>query len=268
MKKLLPLLAVLLLMMSVTTAYAAANYKLHLDIDYDANVLMARYDVDVYINDVKLARIEHGKSLKTSVLVSSGNCVITFRSAKDEDVCRSTTISVSKETSYACTLHANLASLELRKVKTDADEPDIRVPYGTAGRIDDVEIRVKGYRTVHTLNGVRPASGNTILICQVEFNNLSDSDIVVSAPLFFEACVDDYETDLLYKAMFSLSKEDLIGSLKSINDVGEIVRPGKRTVAELVYEVPKDWKVLELFYQPLMIGPDLLNFIVPNTQSN
>lgn len=264
MKKLLALLAVLLMTLSTVAAHAAVNHELHLNIDYDANILMARYDVDVYINDVKLTRIEHGKTLDTTLLVSSGNCTITFRSAKNQDVSLSTTICVTKDTSYACTLHANLSSLELRNVETDADEPDIRVPYGTAGQIYDMEVLVKGYRTVSSLNDVVPDPGNTILICQVEFRNLSDTDIVVSAPLFFEACVDDYETDLLYKAM--IDQNDPIAMLQSFNDIGEIVRPGKRVIAELIYEVPEDWQVLELFYQPYIFGRDALNLIVPNMQ--
>jgi len=63
-------------------------------------------------------------------------------------------------------------------------------------------------------------------------------------------------------------QSDPVAMLQSLNDVGEIVRPGKRVIAELIYEVPEDWQVLELFYQPYIFGRDALNFIVPNTQSN
>ena len=263
MKKFLALLAALVLLMTTTVAFAATTCQLHLKIKFDKNIVMARYDADVYLNDVKVATIQHGQRLDAVFTVSTGNCVITFRSTKDSEVYGSTTIGLTKDATYSCEIHANLADIEIRKVDTDAGDPIVpRIPYGTYANFDTVQIRVKDYRTVSSLKGVTPAPGYSILVCEVEFTNLSDTDVAVCPPLYFEGCVDDYETDLLYAAM--IAQNDALTLFESFTEATEIVRPGKRVVSNLIFQVPSNWRLMELYFKGDFVT-DTMVFIVPRT---
>lgn len=260
MKKLLTLLTALTLLLGMTAAHAEAACQLHLQIEFDQNILMARYDADVYLNGTKVAAIEHGGELDAAFTVPRGRLEITFRSAEDPEVYGTTVLEVGSSCTYACEIHANLADIEFRDVTTDAVPYLRRVGMGVPVTVGDLQVQVNGYRTAASLGSNTPAAGNVYLICEVECLNLSQGELAFSAPLFFEGCVDDYEIDLAYSAMFD--QNSVTGLVDDLNQSSEVLRPGKRVKADLIFEVPRDWQTLELYYLKTVLGGDEVVFVV------
>lgn len=260
MKKLLTLLTALMLLLGLTAAHAEDACQLHLQIEFDQNIIMARYDADVYLNGTKVATIEHGGELDAVFTIPQGRVEITFRSVKNPAVYGTTLLEVGGSCTYACEIHANLADIELRDVTTDAVPYLRRVGMGVPVTVGDLQVQVNGYRTVTSVGSNRPGAGNVYLICEVECLNLSKGDLAFSAPLFFEGCVDDYEIDLAYSAMFD--QYSVTGLVDDLNQSSEVLRPGKRVKAELIFEVPGDWQTLELYYLKTVLGGDEVVFVI------
>ncbi len=85
-----------------------------------------------------------------------------------------------------------------------------------------------------------PGDGNIFVLCEFEIENNSSKDIAVSSVMSFEAYVDDYSTTMSITATTSTNKNQLDGS----------VAAGKKMNGVIGYEVPEDWKTLEVNFTP------------------
>jgi len=86
----------------------------------------------------------------------------------------------------------------------------------------------------------KPSSGNVFVLCSFEIENNSDKDIVVSSLLSFETYIDDYSQNLSLSAMLASEKNQLDGTVSA----------GKKMAGVVGYEVPEDWKTLEIRFKP------------------
>lgn len=90
----------------------------------------------------------------------------------------------------------------------------------------------KGYYT--------PDSGNVFLFCEFAIENKSSKDISVSSIMSFEAYVDDYSTNMSITGTLAADKGQMDGT----------VAAGKKLSGVMGYEVPADWKTLEIRFTP------------------
>ncbi|MBQ2953807.1 MAG: hypothetical protein IJE07_09680 [Clostridia bacterium] len=272
MKRLLALLTVILLAISLGTATAEGQlHQLHLDVEYDQNIVMARYDVDVLINGEKVAFIDHGKDLDATFCVPEGLCSITFRKVGDEDVYVTTMIGVNRDTDVTCEIHANLKDLEFRSLETNCTSDAYSFEEGEVLDFSGIGMTVASHQVVSSYGPRTAASGKVFVVCQVDFINNTAQDASIMAlvsTMAFDGCCDDYEIDCLWSAMYGVGEEITMGTLISLLEGltrnSEVIRPGKRAIIELVYEVPSDWKVLEVYYAHDDIATGEVEFIIRN----
>lgn len=272
MKKLFALLAALLLAFTAVPSLAAAEtHRLHLDVTFDQNILMARYDVDLLINGEVVARLAHGQPLDITLPVRAGLCTVTFQKAEHPDVFVSTIVGVAGNTEVTCEIHANRKDLEFRSLHTNSAPSAYRLNEGDSLEIDGVAISVAGHRIQHSYGSSFPAEGKVYVVCQAEFTNNTPDDITVVAllsTLAFDACCDDVETDAIWTAMYGLSGDvtmaGLISTMERLTQNTEVIRPGKKNVIELVFEVPENWRVLEVYYAHDAIADGEVFFVVNN----
>lgn len=85
-----------------------------------------------------------------------------------------------------------------------------------------------------------PDDGNVFLLCEFSIDNQSDKDIAVSSIASFNAYVDDYSTNLSISATIATDKTQLDGAIAA----------GKKMTGVVGYEVPKDWKEIEIRFTP------------------
>lgn len=90
-----------------------------------------------------------------------------------------------------------------------------------------------------------PADGNVFLLCEFEIDNQSSKDIAISSIASFEAYCDDYSINQSIAGQLEAgNKSQLDGSVAS----------GKKMNGVIAYEVPKDWKELELTVDPTVFS--------------
>lgn len=97
----------------------------------------------------------------------------------------------------------------------------------------------------------KPADGKVFLLCEFNIDNKSSKDLAISSVMCFEAYVDSYATDQSLTGLAEKgSKQQLDGK----------VAAGKKMNGVIAYEVPKNWKELEI-----SINPDVMSFFSGKT---
>lgn len=81
-----------------------------------------------------------------------------------------------------------------------------------------------------------PSDGNIFVIAEFEIENNSDKEIAISSLLSFSAYQDGYATNLSLTALVEKTGEQLDGK----------IAPGKKMRGSIGYEIPTDYKELEI----------------------
>ena len=274
MKKLISLLLALMVCCTLASSYAQGqSRKLHLDVEFDANIMMARYDVAVYLNDEKVAQIPHGKTLDAIFSVPEGLCELTFAKIDDPDVYVTSYLSITQDTEVECEIHANLSDLEFRSLTTNCDSILHCVNEGEFVDMDNFQLSVARHRTASSYGSFLPESGKVFLICELEYYNHTQEPLDILALTDIvncDACCDGYEIDLDFQAMynlptdFELTTKNVITAIEQVLQKSESVHPGKRVVVELVMQVPPDWQEVEIYYSTSLYAANEVVFVVQN----
>lgn len=124
---------------------------------------------------------------------------------------------------------------------------------GDVVELNGVQVTLVGVTESAGAQYLEPAEGNVFLLCEFEINNQSSKDIGVSSIMSFEAYCDDY----------SIS-ESFTAETVAVNDgkkqLDGTVAAGKKMNGVVGYEVPKDWKKLEVTYSPDYWGSKSITF--------
>ena len=83
----------------------------------------------------------------------------------------------------------------------------------------------------------KPANGNVFVLAEFEIANNSDKELNVSSIMMFEAYQDGYQTNLSIMAESEGDGKTLDGT----------VAPGKKMRGKIGYELPSDYKELEIY---------------------
>lgn len=111
---------------------------------------------------------------------------------------------------------------------------------GDVVSLNDIDVTFVSCSESYGKQFLEPEPGNVFLVCEFTIENKSQKDIAVSSLVSFEAYVDDYSTTLSLTGTVSTDKKQLDGA----------VAAGKKMNGVVGYEVPKDWKQLEIRFTP------------------
>ena len=128
------------------------------------------------------------------------------------------------------------------KTEEKTSDDDNNVFYvGEAAEMNDIIVSLKDVSESHGSTFNKPADGNVFVICEFEITNNSDKEINISSMLSFEAYCDDYACTFSLSAL--LEKQNK-------NQLDGTVAPGKKFSGIVGYEVPSDWKNMEIHFTP------------------
>ena len=101
----------------------------------------------------------------------------------------------------------------------------------------------------------KPADGNVFVLCEFEITNNSSEEISVSSMLSFEAYCDDYSCDYSFSALLEKGNKDQLDGT---------IAAGKKMKGVVGYELPSNWKELEIHYTLSILESDEIVFVATN----
>ena len=138
-----------------------------------------------------------------------------------------------------------------------APTPEPKTTYTVGETAEDKDIKVTLVSAEQSTGSqfLTPADGNIYVVLEFEIENNSNTDISVSSLASFEAYCDDYSVnmDLTANLLYD-NKNQLDGS----------VATGKKMNGVIGYEVPADFKTLEVKFTPSFWSNRAITFEIPN----
>lgn len=229
------------------------EFKLFLKIDFEENLFFSTYDVDVYLNDKMIGEMPHGKSFEKTLSVSAGNYTIRFYEQGDKSVKGEALFAVASDTKFSCEIHAKNDEIKIDGIQTNGGEVDTRAAAGKPNSINGIEATLLSVKESKGSSYSKPDAGNVYVLCEFEISNDSSSELAISSLLSFEAYCDGYKYDSSFGAIMEVSNQ-LDGSID----------PGRKMKGGIGFEVPKNWKELEVIFKPDFWSNEKLTFITRN----
>lgn len=112
---------------------------------------------------------------------------------------------------------------------------------GEKVELNDVVVTLVGVTESNGSQFVSPADGNVFVLCEFEIENNTSGDVAVSSMLSFETYCDDYATNFSLTALMEKGNK---------NQLDGTVAAGKKFNGVVGYEIPADWKELEIKFTP------------------
>lgn len=122
---------------------------------------------------------------------------------------------------------------------------------GDVVSLNDIEVTFVSCTESSGKDFYTPDSGNVFLFCEFAIDNKSSKDIAVSSIMSFEAYVDDYSTNLSMTGTLAADKGQMDGTIAA----------GKKMSGVMGYEVPANWKTLEIRFTPDFWSGNDITFI-------
>lgn len=123
--------------------------------------------------------------------------------------------------------------------KTEEKQEEIIFGVGETAELNGVRVTMTDYSESNGSEYNKPSDGNVFLLVDFLIENNTDSELSVSSLVSFEAYADDYA--LNYSLAAILEKE-------TSNQLDGQIAAGKKMKGTIGYEVPADWKEVEIHY--------------------
>lgn len=109
---------------------------------------------------------------------------------------------------------------------------------GETAELNDVQVTMTDYKESTGTEWNSPSGGNVFVLIEFEIANNSSEELAISSALSFEAYADDYALNYALNAMMDNEQTQLDGNIAS----------GKKMRGWIGYEVPENWKNLEIHF--------------------
>lgn len=112
---------------------------------------------------------------------------------------------------------------------------------GKTASSNDVKMTLVSVKEVPGSEYNKPEKGNVFLLCEFTIENDSKNDLGISSMASFEAYVDGYSVNQSLTGLIEKGNK---------NQLDGNVAAGKKMNGVIAYEVPKDWKEIEIRLNP------------------
>ena len=100
-----------------TESSTESTHQLYLDIKFKSNLFFDIYDVDVYVDQVKVGKIPHGENFTLLLDVSDGSHEVLFMNEGNDDVRARKTLNIKGDTTYKCSIKGHSSEIEVTDVE-------------------------------------------------------------------------------------------------------------------------------------------------------
>ncbi len=137
-----------------TPTPAKEKCKLSIHINSESNLALAKYSINVYLDDDKLGNIDNGEELLDSKTVKTGTHTLKFEKRGDSSFNKTYTFSVFDDSTVYCSLKSHTYEIEVRdaKVSAEAVSMDAEMPDVTEMRLNDAvdKLKAAGFINIST----------------------------------------------------------------------------------------------------------------------
>lgn len=134
----------------------------------------------------------------------------------------------------------------------DNNKQDSMFRKGEAAEKGGVQVTLLDYKESNGSEYNTPGDGNVFLLIEFEISNNTEKEIAVSSMLSFEAYADDYTLNYSLSALMEKEGDQLDGSIAA----------GKKMKGWIGWEVPKDYKSIEVHFTPNVWSGDKIVFMI------
>ena len=139
--------------------------------------------------------------------------------------------------------------------KEPEKEEGNRFCVGETAELKGVDVTLVGVTESRGSTYNTPSDGNVFVLCEFEIVNDSSKEISVSSIMSFEAYCDDYTCTFSLGALMEKGNK---------NQLDGTVAAGKKFNGVVGYEIPNDWKELEIVFTPDFWSGKDITFIATN----
>lgn len=157
----------------------------------------------------------------------------------------------------ACVLLLSLCScgsIDLPDVGGSATDSKEYKPGETAS-VKDVAVTFIGVTETSGSQFLAPEDGNIFVLCEFEIVNNSNKELSISSMMSFDAYCDDSAISISLSALSAKGNK---------NQLDGTVAAGKKMSGVVGYEVPSDWKEIEIQFAPDIMSSSKITFVAGN----
>ncbi len=140
--------------------------------------------------------------------------------------------------------------------ETPKTEEKLIFKVGETAEYKNVLVSLVGYEESDGGDWGSPEDGNVFVFVNLEFANNSEKEITVSSMVSFSNYCDDYKLDFSSNAFMALATD------KAKQQLDGSVDAGKKLNGYLAFEVPQDWKELEIQYTDSLWASSKIKFVI------
>ena len=210
---------------------------LTIQIDYQKNIIFAKYDVDVLINGKKMFTIAHGTHTEATLIVPKGVCEVVLRHSGNNMLDRRVMLNTSRDAaSFSAKLVSHVLYLTLSDM-TGSYITSYALSEGESAIIDGVNMKVVDVKESRGSSTNKPADGYVFVFVEFEVANTHSLAVRFSENAHFRCYLDGYSIQPSERAAAAAPM-----------DFSGVLRSGEKMKAMLCFEVPTNWRNLQIIY--------------------
>lgn len=140
---------------------------------------------------------------------------------------------------------------EASQTETTSEKTSFSV--GEIAEMNNIQVTLLNYEESTGSEYNKPSDGKVFVLAEFEIANNSDEELAISSVMSFEAYADDYALDFSVGAL--LEKGDK-------NQLDGTIAPGKKMNGIVGYEVPADWKNMEIHFKDNVWSDNKFEFVI------
>lgn len=165
------LCAVVIFLMSLglSAASAAEAYQVTLSVEFVENLILSKYDVDLYVNGIEQETMRHGKNYNGSFYVPEGDNAIYFYKHGEKGVKGVISLTVNCDMTVSCRITCHSGDITVDKVKILENEPPVQ----------QAEDNVPDEPAAQEEENSRPES--SVAFSDIDFTAFTDEELELAA---------------------------------------------------------------------------------------
>lgn len=109
------------------------SYNLLINVHYESNLILSKYDVNISIDNDKLGTIKQDEDFEKTVTLEEGIYTIRFSKTDDSSVNGETTIRIYQDSEFSCSIKAHYSNIDInnpvtKRLEISTSEPETTIP--------------------------------------------------------------------------------------------------------------------------------------------